>query len=102
MMGWLHRILQHNWILKECSGTARGLPHQQQVAEILVPIIGISRNISLMRTPPLSQSRRRCVSSQTEGSCSAALNAQPAMKDCEYKNGLGGYRHPHPSTTMSL
>ena len=54
MMGWLHRILQHNWILKECSGTARGL---QQVAEILVHIIGISRNISLMRTPPLSQSR---------------------------------------------
>ena len=55
MMGWLHRILQHNWILKECSGTARGLLHQL-VAEILVPIIGISRNISLMRTPPPSQS----------------------------------------------
>ena len=55
MMGWLHRILQHNWVLKECSGTARGLLHKQ-VAEILVPIIGISRNISLMRTPPLSQS----------------------------------------------
>ena len=53
MMGWLHRILQHNWILKECSGTARGLLHQQVVAEILVPIIGISRTISLMRTPPL-------------------------------------------------
>ena len=56
MMGWLHRILQHNWILKECSGTARGLL-QQQVAEILVPIIGISRNISLMKTSPPSQSR---------------------------------------------
>ena len=56
MMGWLHRILQHNWILKECSGTARGLLHQQ-VAEILVPIIGISRTISLMRTPPPCQSR---------------------------------------------
>ena len=56
MMGWLHRILQHNWILKECSGTARGLLHQQ-VVEILVPIIGISRTISLMRTPPPSQSR---------------------------------------------
>ena len=55
MIGWLHRILQHNWVLKECSGTARGLLHQQ-VAEILVPIIGISRNISLMRTPPPSQS----------------------------------------------
>ena len=57
MMGWLHRILQHNWILKECSGTARGLLHQQVVAETLVPIIGISRTISLMRTPPPSQSR---------------------------------------------
>ena len=57
MMGWLHRILQHNWILKECSGTARGLLHQQVVAEILVPIIGISRTISLMRTSTLSQNR---------------------------------------------
>ena len=57
MMGWLHRILQHNWILKECSGTARGLLHQQVVAEILVPIIGISRTISSMRTSPPCQSR---------------------------------------------
>ena len=57
MMGWLHRILQHNWILKECSGTARGLLHQQVVAEILVPIIWISRTILLMRTSPPSQSR---------------------------------------------